>query len=352
MAIRSLRSRRYVLGLLLLLAAFPAAGQDLRAQLDSLVRRYDTLGGFNGLIIIGRGPEQVTICSYGYKDPVRKKGKLGARDRFDLASLTKPFTGLALLQLIEQGALAPDDSLGSFVPGLSPALQKVTVRQLANHTNGIHDYFSLTKEHHLLSNQKVMALLSELDSTAFPPGSRWGYTNSGYMLLSQLIGRVTGRSFEAYCAEQVLRPLGMRSFAFAPAARGVLTGYTAAGKPAAANSFSSGAAGLYASGNDIAAFYKTVCRDTARWRKYFTMSAAWADRSNEAGWDYGFGWYFTTDASGAFRAHSGRNEGAYNYMRWYEGTNTFVCLLSNKNDDFIRKLREEVVQLVLSGTKR
>src|SRR5690606_10868716 len=108
----------------------------------------------------------------------------------DIASLTKQFTGLAILQLIREDKLHPDDPIGPYFPELSTQLGKVTVRQLANHTNGIHDYYSLTPDHDNLTNASVLNMLGQLDTTVFTPGSKWGYSNSGYVLLSQLVERI------------------------------------------------------------------------------------------------------------------------------------------------------------------
>jgi CubicO group peptidase (beta-lactamase class C family) len=337
---------RVLLILPVFLSAICCDGQPFRSKLDHIVHGYDTAGGFNGVVILATAPQDIRTYAYGYKDPASKRRRIDARDRFDLASLTKQFTAMAILQLIEQGSIGPDDSIGRYFPELQPALRKVTIRQLANHTSGIHDFYALTSRHESLSVPLILGMLSRLDTTAFPPGSKWGYTNSGYVLLSTLIERVTKMPFEAYCEKHVLSPLGMCA-CFAPLARPHLSGYTAAGEQAPSKSYSSGEAGLYASARDMIAYYRAVSTDTARWRRYFRASPRLADQSNEEGWTYGFGWYFSEDSTGRFRAHSGRNPGAYTYLRWYDD-GRFVCLLSNKNDEFIRQLREEIVSLLNS----
>lgn len=327
-------------------------GQSFESKLDSIVSKYDSLGAFNGIIIIAFNPESIQSFEYGYKDSSGKGKKISVNDRFDLASLAKEFTGLAILKLIDEGKLNPYDSIGKYFPELKPALQKVTVQQLANHTNGIHDFYSLTQDRDSLNNQNILKMLSQFDSTVFTPGTNWGYSNSGYVLLSILIERVTGTSFQNYCSENILEPLGMKSFCFAPTRKKVLDGYNAKKEKEKVREFHSGASGLYASGKDIVNYYETVLNDSDYWGKYFNMAKDLAENSNEKNWTYGFGWFFTEDEYGEFRAHSGRNYGFYNYMRWYEKSNTFICLLSNKDDDFIKSLREEVATLVKEELKK
>jgi CubicO group peptidase (beta-lactamase class C family) len=337
---------------LFFLTILSGSSQDFKSQLDSLIQKYDSEGSFNGIIIIAFDPKNVKTFEYGYKDPSTKKEKISIKDRFDLASLAKQFTGLAILQLIEKGIISADVSIGKYFPELKSSLQKVTIRQLANHTNGIHDFYSLTKNRDSLDNHKILSMLSKLDTTVFVPGSKWGYSNSGYVLLSVIIERITNSTFQNHCSKNILAPLKMKTSCFATTDKTILYGYNSKNEKENIRTFNSGASGLYASGNDIINYYKSVNKDSAYWNKYFSMSRNLAENCNEKNWTYGFGWYFSEDDSGKFRAHSGNNFGFYNYIRWYEKSNTFLCILSNKNDAFIKPLREEVLTLIKKTIKK
>lgn len=337
----------------MLISACVCNGQTISTKIDGIVHKYDSLGEYNGIIIVGFGADSILTFEYGYKDPTTKKEKISLNDRFDLASVSKMFTGLAILQLIEKGAIHPEDTIGKYFPELKPALQKVTIKQLANHTNGIHDFYSLTTRHDTVNKQEAMTMLSKLDTTVFAPGSRWGYSNSGYLLLSEIVERVTKMTFQDYCLKNVLFPLGMTSACYLPECSEKLYGYTDELKPVVFNAFSSGEAGMYASGKDMIAYYQTVCRKPEQWRKYFSHSYELSEASNTENWNYGFGWYFTEDRLGKFRAHSGRNWGTHSYIRWYDDTNIFLCLLSNKkNDNFFKELREELANLLIEEVSK
>lgn len=334
---------------LLSICVFSLNAQSFQSSIDSIVHRYNSQGGFNGVILIATDTGNMHCFQYGFRDLHQKKENITSSDKFDLASLTKQFTGLCILKLINEGHITAEDQIGKYFPELSPALQKVTVRQLANHTSGIHDFYSLTKRHDSLNKNGILNLLSLLDSTVFEPGTKWGYTNSGYFLLGLLVERVSKTSFEDYCSNNVLHPLGMTAFSFQPDKDTVLTGYTSKLEKVRFNSFVSGQAGLYLSARDFITYYKTVSNDCGYWRNLFALSYQLADSCNEKGWTYGFGWYFTSDNVGLFRAHSGRNDGTYNYIRWYEDSGVFICMLSNKNDSFIKDLREELSTFVTNA---
>ncbi|MBK8954307.1 MAG: beta-lactamase family protein [Saprospiraceae bacterium] len=317
----------------LFISASICNGQTIGNKIDSIVHKYDNLGGYNGIIIVGFGADSLLTFEYGYKDPTTKKDRISLNDRFDLASVAKQFTGLAILQLIEKGVIHQEDSIGKYFPKLKPALQKVTIKQLANHTNGIHDFYSLTTRHDTVNKQEAITMLSKLDTTVFAPGSRWGYSNSGYLLLSEIVEQVTKMSFQDYCHKNVLVPLGMTQACYLPECSMKLYGYDDSLNPVIFNAFSSGEAGMYVSGKDLIAYYQTVCRNPEHWAKYFVQSHEFSEASNTENWNYGFGWFFTEDRLGKFRAHSGRNWGAHTYIRWYDDTNIFLCLLSNKKTD-------------------
>lgn len=332
----------------LFLLSFPAAAQSLAEKIDRAVQACDSLGGFNGVIVVGLGPDAVQTFTYGYKNPADPKEHITEEDRFDLASLTKQFTGLAVLREMEKGTLRADDPIGKYLPELQPALQKVTIRQLANHTNGIHDFYSLTTRHDTLDRKTILAMLTQLDTTVFEPGSRWGYSNSGYFLLSEIVERITGKTFSAYCTNHVLLPLGMETACFGIQGQSVLTGYSENGKPVSRQALYSGESGIYASAKDMIAYYQTVCRNSEPWHRYFSEMYKASDPSNTEHWNYGFGWYFAEDRLGPFRAHSGRNPGAHAYIRWYDDVPVFFCVLSNKKSDSIfNALRDQIAELIL-----
>lgn len=129
---------------------------------------------------------------------------------FRIASVTKMFTAASILKLVEAGKLSLDDAVSLYLPDM-PAAGSVTIRQLLNHTAGISDVGKDPPpgfaRRDVDSATRVAAIGAR--PLTFPPGTRWSYSNSGYILLGAVIGKVTGEAWHATLQAQFLKRLGM-----------------------------------------------------------------------------------------------------------------------------------------------
>lgn len=133
---------------------------------------------------------------------------------FAIASVTKQFTATAVLLLAHDGDLSLDDPLSTWVPGLPPWSSSVTVGQAMHHTSGIPDYVELrlgagiaeTEPGTVHDTMTEIAAMQDLD---FPPGDRFRYSSSNYVLLGEVVQSVTGRPLADVVEERVFEPLGL-----------------------------------------------------------------------------------------------------------------------------------------------
>jgi D-alanyl-D-alanine carboxypeptidase len=152
---------------------------------------------------------------------------------FRIASITKVYVAVVVLQLVEEGTLGLDDQVSSHLPGYT--LEPATIRQLLNHTSGIPDYTlatGFTKE--LLAHRdrrwttaEVLALVQGKEPQ-FPAGTGYAYSNTDYILLGEVINSVTGTSWVEQVRRRILDPLRLRGTyiaGFEPALRPVVPGY-------------------------------------------------------------------------------------------------------------------------------
>ena len=133
---------------------------------------------------------------------------------FKIASLTKPITAIAVLQLEEEGKISLDSTLSHYLSGLPSQWSTVTIRQLLSHTSGIPDYFqspdwSWRNSWRLdLTHEEFISIVAKTPM-AFKPGTHIQYSNSGFYLLGMLIEKISGHSYREYVDLNIFRPLQM-----------------------------------------------------------------------------------------------------------------------------------------------
>ena len=144
---------------------------------------------------------------------------------FRLSSTSKQFTAACILHLVDNEKLNLDDPISKIFPEFSPALGKITVQQLLNHTSGIRDYMSLmmiqgSRQIDFFNNfigkdGDIMELMTQQQDLSFESGTEHSYSNTNYWLLGQIVERVAKKSLEEYAQENIFAPLGMKNSCFA-----------------------------------------------------------------------------------------------------------------------------------------
>ena len=222
-ALKTLRmSFRWVLlPLLLLYAPHTKAANTHANEINKIISNagaYDAhapglavLVKRNGHIVFERG--------YGVRD-LRTQTPNDDRTNFRLASCTKQFTSTAIMLLVHDGKLRYDTRLTDVFPDFPAYGQRITIRNLLNHTSGLPDYEDLMDkaahggpplwtETHQIQDAEVLKLLEGETHGKFAPGTQWSYSNSGYVVLGLIVAKVSGESFPDFLRDRILRPLKM-----------------------------------------------------------------------------------------------------------------------------------------------
>ncbi|MEN9867367.1 MAG: hypothetical protein RL748_2957 [Pseudomonadota bacterium] len=183
------------------------------ASLESVFQNGYKEGSFHGNALVAEHGKIIYRTSLGFADSSSKKA-LNADSVFDIASISKQFTAIALLQLQKQGKLNLNDKLAKTVPELS-FYDNITLLQLLHHTSGLPEYFDLFESHwpkqRIAVNQDVVDLLvKQRPAAEFKPGEKFSYTNTGYVLLALVIERVSGQSYGQYLQDNIFQPAGLK----------------------------------------------------------------------------------------------------------------------------------------------
>jgi len=180
--------------------------------LDKYVGDMIAQDRFSGTILIAK--DGVPFYTRAYGEACKRYDAPNKLDtKFNLGSMNKMFTGVAIMQLVEQGKIALEDKVGKYLPDCpnKEIADKVTIHQLLTHTSGMQDYWEemFDAKWWLIKTVDQMGELVFDDSLLFEPGSDFHYSNSGPIVLGMIIEKVTGQDYFDYIREHVYKPAGM-----------------------------------------------------------------------------------------------------------------------------------------------
>lgn len=192
------------------LTPLPALAQD-PARMDAVVRDDAEKGEFMGAVLVARDGDVLFDKGYGSANLEWKIANDGDT-KFRLGSVTKQFTSVAILLLQERGKLTLDAPVKTYLPDAPAAWDKVTVRHLLTHSAGIPSFtgfpdYGATKT--LPATHASLIARFRDKPLDFAPGAKFSYSNSGYVLLSAIVEKLSGQSYAAFVAENLFKPLGM-----------------------------------------------------------------------------------------------------------------------------------------------
>lgn len=204
--------RHGILLVLVFLVSFQSYGQSKSKLLNKLFDSLSQAHEFNGAVLVADSGKIVFEKSYGYAD-FERKIPMTVDTRFEIASVSKQFTALAIMQLHSQGMLDYDDKVTKYLTNLP--YKNVTIRDLADHASGIPDFLGWTakemdRKKDVYTNQDIEAHLSSLaPETHFEPGTRFSYSNTNYLLLADIVTKISGMPFPKYMQQHVFQKAGM-----------------------------------------------------------------------------------------------------------------------------------------------
>lgn len=158
-------------------------------------------------LAVARDGRVLYAKGYGYRD-IAKRLPATPETIYNIASNSKQFTSACVLLLQQDGKLNIDDKLSKYLPEL-PYADKITIREVLNHTSGLSDYLDIIDEAHI-TPAKVDGALPKL-KLRFPPGSKYEYSNSNYIIAGLVVATVSRMSYDAFLRKRILVPLGLRS---------------------------------------------------------------------------------------------------------------------------------------------
>lgn len=261
---------------------------------------------------------------------------------FRIGSITKQFTAIAILQLMEQGKLSLQDEITKFIPDYPMHGHSITVEHLLTHTSGIKSYTDVPEfQKFIRTDMKPEEVIDLIKSKPmeFAPGTKWKYNNSGYFLLGYIIEKVTGKTYQEYLQENFFTPLGMtsscygddtkiiklRASGYQPGKDGTVNAdFMSMLLPYAAGSIMSTVDDLY-KWNRAVHSYKLVKKETLE------MAHTPYRLADGKSTGYGYGWFLSHLQGSPTIEHGGGINGYLTSSVYLPDEDVFVALFSNSN---------------------
>ncbi len=325
-------------------------------QMSSFLNDLTTDGRFMGSVLVAQDNAILLNEGFGMSDIEAGIPNL-PDNQYRIGSLTKQFTAAAILKLQEEGLLNVQDPVQKYMPDY-PNGERITIHQLLIHTAGIPNYerrrdLPQVVQDPILLDDLIASFSNEpLD---FPPGQRYSYSSSGYVVLTKIIEIVSGQSYADYIQEQIFARVGMSDSGYDfldPTLKDPATGYMLTGqgpRPAILtdSSWPTGAGALYSTLGDL-----------YRWDRALYGNGVLAEASTEAmhtpwvdtgqGAAYGYGWDIGTTMGHSSIAHGGGIFGFASYMVRFPQDDAVIIVLSNGIQMPPRVVAEELTKLLFS----
>lgn len=331
------------------------------SKIDSLLLDYQDRYRFNGNVLVADNKH--IIYQGSFENSVLKKNTvLNQSSVFQLASISKQFTAMAVMMLKERGLVRYSDSLAKYIPDMP--WPDVTIKHLLQHTGGLPNYMWVV-EHYWKkdsppSNAQIIELIRDHKDEMnlyFKPGTRFNYSNTGYMVLALLVESVTGQTFPAFMEENIFNPLGMnQSFVYPnsfSADTSMLVGYRPyRGRyisiPQTINDGSFGDKGVYSTTSDLYLWDQAL--NSEKLVSFKTLEEAFSPLMLKGKYkiNYGFGFRIKEVDGKKIVYHHGRWNGFRTSIWRYPEGNSTIIILNNSSFSSIGGMERKIQRILIS----
>ena len=338
--------------------ASPVISPDAVSAVDAMLANMNSQALFGGSVLISQHGHVLLSKGYGLADRAQKTPN-GPQTRFAIASNTKQFTAAAVMLLEVQGKLKVSDLICKYIPDCPSAWGVITIKELLTHTSGIPNYTEQTDFADYADQPATpLQIIGHFRDRPldFAPGTKFSYSNSGYILHGYIIEQASGLSYEAFLQKYVLTPLSLSDTGYNHDSNGVAIGYT------------DGYSATPAEGEDpsipyaAGALYSTV-EDMNRWEQSFTTDALLPAASraemlaiqmaipggDPMGAGYGYGFTIGTDSGRPIIWHNGGIPGFVSIEARYPVDDVTVVILSNQANVALQAIFEGISAKIFSA---
>ncbi|CAM4302555.1 serine hydrolase domain-containing protein [Gillisia hiemivivida] len=335
--------------------------QSKAAQIEDLMSLYTEYGQFNGSLLVAEDGEVIYKNGFG-KANMEWDIPNTPTTKHRLGSITKQFTAMLILQLVEKGNLKLDVPITTYLPNYPKATgDKITLHHLLTHSSGIPNYTSFPKFFEETSRNPYtpndfISLFKDME-LEFVPGEKFAYSNSGYFLLGVIIEKVTGKSYEENLQEKIFQPLNMKDTGFDN--HDVILKNRASGYEKRGNSYSNApyldmsipyaAGSLYSTVEDLYLWDRALAENKLLSKE--NKDLLFAPHIKSGSGTYGYGWGTNKMANGSRDSlvvigHGGGINGFNTLINRIPANQELVVLLNNTGRTNLGEMSRNIINIL------
>lgn len=314
--------------------------KNIDSRIDAFMHKLHERSGFNGNVLIAKKGKIIYQNSFGWANYLLKDS-LTLDSKFELASVSKPFTALAVLQLINQGKLRFETPVDSLFPGFP--FPGVTVKHLLTHRSGLPNYVYYVdkiwkdKRKGMSNKEAIDLMIKGKPNREGKPDGRFHYNNSNYMLLGAIVEKISAQDFDVYMREHIFEPAGMKNTAVLSRVKfdkipTDVIGHDKVWRRSVVQDYLDGTVGdkgIYSTVADMYLFDRAL--KDGRLLNLSLLDSAYTPRSNakRGAFSYGYGWRTFNTAQAKVVYHTG----------WWHGFKTL----------YVRDLTNDITIVLLTN---
>jgi len=355
---KALKSNKIVLLICLLLFGITSQGKNPKKQIDNLLKESYSKDSPGIVVMVKKSGKEIYKKAFGMSD-TELDIPMKTDMVFQIGSVTKQFTAVSILMLMEQRKLNLDDDITKFIEDYPTNGNKITIHHLLTHTSGIKDFSDLDDwDTFKMNDYKLIDLINifKNEPINFKPGEGHQYCNSGYILLGSIIEKISGQTYENFIVENIFKPLEMTNSYYGNKNREIenrVTGYqkkddTVVKSNLWSMSIAYAAGALMSTAEDLSIWNQALIENKLISNESLKKAYTNYTLNNGDKIGYGYGWFIEEMHGTPNFWHGGHIAGFITWEMYFPEDDVYIAILSNCSYKFDTKLPEKIAAIALN----
>ena len=342
--VNKLKSSLFIYGVVIIsFASCKSSGMLMKEKsIDDILSAYQSDDKPGASVLVFKDDKIVFKKGYGVSN-IATQEKINPTTNFRLASVTKQFTAMSILLLVQKGRIKLEDPLKKYFPSFPAYGKDIKIKNLLTHTSGLMDYEDLMSPSQAvqLHDTNCLQLMYKANGLYFAPGTQYKYSNTGYAILALIVEKISGQDYSSFLKENIFMPLKMKNSVAFEEGKSTLPnrayGYSSGNgtwveTDQSMTSAVLGDGGIYTNTIEMTQWIKALWDYKLLGSEM--QNQAWSRKklNNGALIDYGYGWHIEDYKNITHPHHGGSSIGFRNQLLLFPEQKLMVIILTNRNE--------------------